>query len=229
MGYILDIIFVCVLIISILIGFRRGFVKSAVKFLGAVIAICISSVLGGIFASWLYTAFFRTPFIDRVTETLEQASSGLGLESVLMSLPDFLAKALEEAGVTQQTLQGMMSGQQRQAAVTIVDAMSPALIGLLKILAVIVLFMLLMILVRSLANFADAVFELPILNVVNGLLGGVFGMLSAMIIIWLVIAVILIFLPMAGQGVQEIIYNYVQSSYFAKLFFNFNPVSAIIV
>ena len=47
MGYVLDILIVAVCVVFIVVGAYRGLIRSAAHFLGAVLAACLASALGG--------------------------------------------------------------------------------------------------------------------------------------------------------------------------------------
>ena len=47
MGYILDGIILLICLICVLVGVKKGFIHSVVRFLGAVIAALLASTLGG--------------------------------------------------------------------------------------------------------------------------------------------------------------------------------------
>ena len=48
MGYVLDILIVAVCVVFIVVGAYRGLIRSAAHFLGAVLAACLASALGGL-------------------------------------------------------------------------------------------------------------------------------------------------------------------------------------
>ena len=179
MGYTLDIVLVAVCVAFVAIGAHRGFIRSAAHFLGAVVAASLAGLLGGAAAQWVFDTLFRPGLVERIGESLASLGSGdtyTAVQGVFASLPDFILRALEQAGVTAASVTEALAGQSGQAADLIADALAPVFVGFLKVLAVIVLFCLFMIVVRILANLLATVFHLPILRAVDGLLGGVFGL-----------------------------------------------------
>lgn len=228
MGFALNIIFLCVLVIGIISGVRKGFIRSAAKFIGRILAICIAGVLGSAVASWLFFTFFRDPFLERITDMLRNASAGLGAESVMAELPDFLVRALEAKGVTTPKLSAMIQGQQTEAARVIVNALEPIIISILKVMCVIVIFMLLMIVVRIVTDVLASMFELPFLGFVDGLLGAVFGLISAVLLLWIVLALISIFMPMTSETMQELLMGYIKESSIMDFMYNMNPFKVLV-
>lgn len=119
MGYILDGIILLICLICVLVGVKKGFIHSVVRFLGAVIAALLASTLGGALAQWLFDTMFRGAMVEKINSSLqalgsENAAAAAG--QVLASLPDFLVRALEEAGVTLETVSHAINSQTSGAA-----------------------------------------------------------------------------------------------------------------
>lgn len=81
-----------------------------------------------------------------------------------------------------------------------------------------------MIVVRIVANLLATVFHLPILRAVDGLLGGVFGLLLAVISIWIVLAAVQVFTPVLAADTQAQVETALRQSYLAGLVVNWNPL-----
>ena len=230
MGYILDGVVIAVCLICVLVGVQRGFIRSAVHFLGSVIAACLASVLGGAVAQWLFDTLFRGAMVEKINETLQSLGAEnavAAIQQVLDSLPDFLVRAMEEAGVTVSRISGEITNQSSQAAGMIADYLAPVFVGFLKVLAVIVLFFLLMTLVRLLAHLVGNMFRLPILGQIDGLLGGVFGFLLALLAVWVVVAAVTVFIPVLDTATRYQVDQVLSQSMIAKLFMQSNPLKGM--
>jgi hypothetical protein len=220
MGYTLDIVLVAVCVVFVAIGAHRGFIRSAAHFLGAVVAASLAGLLGGAAAQWVFDTLFRPGLVERIGESLASLGSGdtyTAVQGVFASLPDFILRALEQAGVTAASVTEALAGQSGQAADLIADALAPVFVGFLKVLAVIVLFCLFMIVVRIVANLLATVFHLPILRAVDGLL-------LAVISIWIVLAAVQVFTPMLAADTQAQVETALRQSYLAGLVVNWNPL-----
>lgn len=68
-------------------------------------------------------------------------------------------------------------------------------LALAKIIATVLIFALLQFLIRMVAGALDTVFHLPVLHQVNMLLGGVFGLLKGVLVVFLICAVLQIANP----------------------------------
>ncbi len=225
-----DIAFAVVCFLFVVLGARRGFIQSAAHFLGAMIAACLAGALGGLAAQWLFDTLFRQALVERIGESLASLGSGdtlTAVQGVLSTLPDFLMRALEGAGITAATITAGVASQSGQTAQAIADALSPVFVGFLKVLATIVLFFLLMIVVRALARALSTAFRLPILSQVNALLGGVFGLLLAVVVIWIAVGILWVFTPMLPIETQSQITAGLKESYVAGILVQWNPLEAI--
>ena len=223
----LDGILLVFFLLFLLVGVRRGFIRSAAHFLGAVLSACLAGALGGLAAQWLFDSFFRGALVEKIQESISTLGAGdlaAAAQGFLSSLPDFVLRALENAGITVSSITGGLESQTGQAAEVVADALSPVFVGFLKVLAVIVLYLLFMMVVRALADLLSGVFHLPLLRQVNGLLGGVFGLLLACVSLWVVLAAVQVFLPMLAQDTQTKIQTLLDQSYLTGFLVNSNPL-----
>lgn len=230
MGYILDGIILFICLICVLVGVKKGFIHSVVRFLGAVIAALLASTLGGALAQWLFDTMFRGAMVEKINSSLqalgsENAAAAAG--QVLASLPDFLVRALEEAGVTLETVSHAINSQTSGAAGMVVDYLSPVFVNFLKVLAVIVLFFLFTTLARLLAALISDLLRLPILRELDGVLGGAFGFLLALVSVWVVVAGATVFMPMLDSSSQQQVQAALDSSLLTGTLVNMNPLGGM--
>lgn len=231
MNYILDIVLLCVIFLFVAVGVRRGFIKSAAHFLGAVIAAFLASALGGAAAQWIYDALFRQALVEKISSSVSslsgQDAAVAAVREFFNSLPDFIVRVLQDAGVTAASLEGILSTKAGETAELIADALSPVFVSFLKVLAVIVLFLLFMMLVRFLADLVASLFYLPVLRQLDGLLGGAFGLLLVLVALWVVISAVQVFVPMLDYNTQAVVKNSLNRSVIAGLLVRMNPLGAM--
>lgn len=225
---ILDIILLAVFVFCVILGVRKGLIRSALQFAGTIAAACLSGWLGNMAAHSIYNNFFRPAIIQKVNEQIANTSgTNHGIYNVFSSLPEFMVRALEEIGITQQSLQSEIDAQTGKAAAIVADAFAPILTELLKIMSVIVIFMLLMIIARVAANFVANMFTVPVLREVNAVLGGLFSLLTTLIFVWAVFALLQILLPMTSLEIQDKVQGVLKDSVAAKAIMAFNPLTAL--
>ncbi len=230
LNYFLDLVILGAFVLFTAVGVKRGFIKSAAHFLGSVLAAFLASALGGAIAKWVFAAMFREALVEKIGVSLASLGGnqiGAAVEHVLESLPDFLVRALADAGITANSLEAAAATGSGRAAELIADALAPVFISFLKVLAVLVLFLLFMMLVRLLADLLSGLFYLPLLRQVNGLLGGVFGFLLALIVVWIVLSALWVFLPMLSMADQTKVEAALDRSFLAGLIAGLNPMRAM--
>lgn len=227
MGLTADFCIIMIIAISIFIGVKRGFIYSAAKFAGAILASVFAAMLSGPVATWIFETFFREAFLEKAQHAVLGAADATDIAAVLGQFPNFLVRILAERGMTEEVLAQKLATRQGDAAVLIVDAISPVLISFLEVLVAIVLFFLLLILVRVVASMLNGVFKLPVLNQMNKLLGGITGLFTGILTVWLILAVFQVFIPaFTGEG-QNAVNQFFQSSIIAKFFKSLNPMSLL--
>lgn len=230
MGYILDGIILLICLICVMVGVKRGFIHSVVRFLGSIVAALLASALGGVLAQWLFDTMFRGAIVEKINSSLQSLgadNAAAAANQILASLPDFLVRALEEAGVTLETVSHAINTQTGQAAGMVVDYLSPVFVNFLKVLAVIVLFFLFMTLVRLLASLVSDLLRLPILKELDGLLGGIFGFLLALVSVWVVVAGVNVFMPMLDPSARYQVNTVLDNSMLTGVLVNMNPLSGM--
>lgn len=95
---------------------------------------------------------------------------------------------------------------------------------IINIIAFLSTFLLVSIVFRAVIFALDIVAELPGLGMINHLLGGVVGMIGALIIVWtLYVAITLLFTTAVGRDM----FRMIQESGFLKLLYEYNPVMKI--
>lgn len=230
MNLTLDIITLCIFLLFVLVGVRRGFVRSAAHFIGSVIASFLASALGGAVAQWVFDALFRKALTEKIDQTivsLGAVDTAAAFEKVISDLPDFIVRALQDAGITVSSIEDKLAAQSGQAAELITDSLSPLFVSFLKVLAVIVLFLLFMVAVRFLADMVAGVFRLPLLKQLNGILGGAFGFLLALVSVWIVISAVQVFTPMLAAETQLTINTALDKSIIAGIITKANPLGVM--
>ena len=137
-------------------------------------------------------------------------------------------RALSAAGITEGSVMAQLQSGAAGVARGITDALSPMLIGLIRVLAMLVLFILLTVVIRAVATLLTGLFELPVLHGLNSLLGALFGILLAVLFVWIALACVRVFLPMLGTDVQAAVNGLLDESVLAGALYKFNPAYLLI-
>jgi len=93
-----------------------------------------------------------------------------------------------------------------------------------RVVTTIVIFVLFQLLVRLIATALDAVFKLPILHQVNSLLGGVFGLLKGVVVVFLLCAALQFTLPYLAAKYPNITQQKISQSRIYEFVYVNNPI-----
>lgn len=198
-AYILDGAVILIFLLAILIGYRRGFVKAAIRLVGCVLALVVALCISRPLAGGVFDVFLADPLKDTVAAQIgptdEQAVQE-ALDKVLENLPRPVVNALAGMGlgtpeeITRQ-VQGALGGSAQEIAGEIVTlVLRPVAVSLLGALLFLIVFVLCMVLVGILASVINKAFQLPVLKQVNGLLGVVVGALEGVLLVFVGVTIV---------------------------------------
>lgn len=185
-GLIIDGVLVLLLLLSFFVGAKRGLFKSLMGFV-----VLIAAIVGATVAAGRLTEPVTELVLPKVEE---KVSAWLGVpadSAVDGTVPDTADGAAEptfgEWLAEPEQGEGFFGYWQEKAG----DAAGTAVRSLVKSVVHAVLFLLcfllLLILLRLLTKLLDHLFELPVLHALNTLGGGVFALLEAAILLYLVL------------------------------------------
>ena len=221
MSLIIDLIIIGILVICILMGYKKGLTGSILKIVSFILALVIAFIL---FKPVSNIVIDHTNWDETLEQSIrqmavenneegqatEESSEKKGMPDVIMN---YINEAVEKAG--EEARDAIIDSTAREVAVTIING--GVLISLF-IIARIILF-----LVKGLASLLT---ELPIIKQFDKLGGIIFGLLQSLVIIYILLAVISFISPMIAEtgfirAIQEsnvgsILYN---NNLLLKLFF----------
>lgn len=199
-SYIIDIAAAAILVIAFAAGMKKGMVKSVWHA-----------------ASWLITAVLvlalvvpmsdflkSTPVYEKAYETVQGAVSqritdiGSGEK---LGIPDFILKNAD-----------IESAADKTAA----DISENITGTTMKIAVFVLLFIIIKLLLALVFHILNAASKLPVINSTNKLLGGLLGLINTLFVIYIICAVLALFVT------NEAVSDTVNSTYLVKYFYNNN-------
>lgn len=207
MKYVLDVIFLLILILFLVFGAKKGFFRSVIDLVGTVVAMGAAVWLGAAAAQWFFDGMLRESLTLQVAEALRNSPAGNAPDVILSALPDVLAGALEHYGITADTLNQAISNASGSAAEAAVIAIAPAVISILKALFSLVLFIFLMVILRILSGVVSRLLKLPVLKQLNKALGALLGVVQALLVILLCCFCLELLSPAASPTIQSMAEN----------------------
>lgn len=233
MHYIIDLITIGIITGAVLIGKRKGFLKSSYNVLSFVITAILVVSLQDPFCDFLAQSTLgeniRLSVFEQVTgkaeENQEAFTESEDVSSVSqigeeMGLPDFMMKFFDEK-LEEQTQ--AVETIKNSALATLADAVTELI---LKIISILLLFVIVRISVFLLLQILGALFKLPVLKSINSVLGILIGTVNGLIVIYIVCAVITLLIPSDSLGV---VVEMIDSTLLTKYFYNNNLLIEIFI
>lgn len=184
------IIIICIVVLFVLLGIRRGAAKTLLHFAAMLANAFISHFLGGLAAQWVYDSFIKSSVLAGLERSIAENGVTAAAQNSLSALPDNVYRLFRTFGgmfgVAPEDLQGrlVLSGSETEAmARTLEKPVGELTVFLLTVVCSLVLFFLLWIVFKLLIRATLHVFELPVVRQVNHLLGGVFGLLEGAVLV----------------------------------------------
>ena len=203
---IIDILILIVIGVSVIFGMYRGFINGVLSVAALIGAAALAFVLSGELAAWLTgnetlvkTLMYYTDAGSRIADldlsllSVSQVSQS-ALAQILESahLPD----AFESAFISQLT--GAQSGM------TVSTLLSQTIVNVsISILSFLICFLVSFVVVSFVIHLVQYVFELPVLRHLDSLMGGVFGLLRGVLLMYILFALVQIVLAIAPVDILE--------------------------
>ncbi|MBQ6830401.1 MAG: CvpA family protein [Clostridia bacterium] len=230
MAYILDGILLLIVVVTVALGYHRGFIRSVVQLVGLIAAVVIASSLSASVSTMVYDSFVSEPLQNKVVEAVENAGSGLAserLDSALESLPPFLVNAINQNDQATQALDQLQNtvvdSTTALAQAFVTNVIRPLAIGLFRVVAFILLVILLLLLVKLLTKLIKPVTKLPVIRQADGLLGGAIGLVKAVFFVFIAVSVMQL---LASSG-KLVTMNDLQETFLASWIAQNSPISLI--
>ncbi len=224
---IVDLGILLIFAVGFILGWYKGFLVSALNLFSYVIAWCVALLTYSGLSSFIQqtelgsTLLVFTAGAEKLSdmsvanvdvaeigmERVEQILSTSGLPEPVegMMVENISNNAFEHLGIT-----------------TLSDYFNQTLINLsISLISFLIIFFAVRLICQFIIGFVDYVAKLPILRHLDKVLGGVFGIVQSAVIIWVVFAIIPIFMSVLPlENINELI----QDSFFGKMFFNSNVI-----
>ena len=192
MKYLLDAVVILIFLLAIIIGHKRGFIKTVTGIVAFIAALAVAALLNGTVAALVYNNVIEPPLIETVEQQTAQAqgSAAEQLDSVYESLPTITKNLLTQAGIANGddfTQNIPILSSSTSIAQSVASVVRSVLLPLLQAVCSLVLFVLAYILANILLRALNIIAKLPLLKQLNKSLGLIAGVLSGAL--WAMLAV----------------------------------------
>lgn len=189
MSIILDLIVLAIIIITVLISAKRGFVRALIELLGFIAAVFISFTISTPLANTTYDKIIEPSIISTVTSAVDTAadnSAAAAVDSFWNEMPGWIKGGIEKAGISKESLDGSITANIGNGVQSAVESASqnvikPAVTSTLALIYQVISLIVLMALVKPLAKLINKLFSFSVIGTANRVLGGVVGVPKGMI------------------------------------------------
>ncbi len=201
MAYVLDLAVILIFVLTVIRGYKIGFVDSVISFVGMVAAVILAFSLSGPIANGIYSAFVQKPTETAIETSINEVAGDMGansltenLQTAQDALPGFVKTLMEKNGVSLTTLAdnvegGIENSAQAIAATVTEQVVKPVITLLIRCIIGIILLVVLMIVAGLLVKVVSKVIRITPLKTVDGVLGAVLGALKGLLWVLLVVTI----------------------------------------
>lgn len=224
MSIIIDILALAIIVISVVLGGKRGLFKSVMKLATLVLAI----LAGWYFMPPLAQYYNNTFLLNRFTNSVNNAIGNLlsnGIHDLGVLFTDHLDGFLSITNQYGADIEGVANVyEQNSASTDVVQKISeyiaqPISTGLSSVLAFLTIFVVSLILLKLLTWIIDSILKLPILKTANRILGFVFGTICGLLYAALFCIILIQILPaLSATWPQIFTMDIAEKSLFIRLF-----------
>ena len=197
---IIDILILAVLAVSVIYGMHRGFISGVLSLAALIGAAALSFAMSGQLAAWLKGNQTLVDTLMYYTDAGSRVSSlDLSLMSVSQVTESALAQILSSANLPAAFESAFITGiSAAPGSMSISELLSQTIVSVsISILSFLICFFVSYIVATFVIHLISYVFELPVLRHLDALIGGVFGLVRGVLLLFILFALVPIVLAIA--------------------------------
>lgn len=197
---IIDILILAVLAVSVIYGMHRGFISGVLSVAALIGAAALSFAMSGQLAAWLKGNQTLVDTLMYYTDAGSRVSSlDLSLMSVSQVTESALAQILSSANLPAAFESAFITGiSAAPGSMSISELLSQTIVSVsISILSFLICFFVSYIVATFVIHLISYVFELPVLRHLDALIGGVFGLVRGVLLLFILFALVPIVLAVA--------------------------------
>lgn len=182
MSIILDLIALAIIVITVLISAKRGFVRTAVELVGFIAAVFISFTISTPLANATYDKIIEPSILSSVNSVADTAANNTdeAVDSFWNEMPGWIKGGIERAGISKESLDGSITANIGNGVTSAAESASqsvikPAVTSMLTLVYQVISLIILLIIVKPIAKLINKLFSFSIIGTANRVLGGVVG------------------------------------------------------
>lgn len=210
----IDLILIGMILLSTFLGYKKGLIGVAFKILSFIIAIIITLILYRPISSYIIN---NTNVAKTIENTIIEKLSTVEVEDGKIqkentNLPNVIVNYINE-GITNTV------NQTKEAVIQTVA--KELTISAINLIVMIVLFLLTKLILLFAKAILEVICEIPIIKQFNEIGGIIYGIIRAILLIYIILAIISLILPMIDK---TLILNLINSTIITKILYNNNII-----
>jgi len=202
MNFVFDGIILAVCVISVIVGAKRGFIKSVMGIGTLIAALFVAFAFTPMLSDLIENSSLMQGVSVNISDTIKSLSKNVDnsydLDRLFADMPDSFRQILERYGADAETLKAAVqpAADSAEGAVTeLADRIAaPVVSAISGVLAFLGLFVATVIVLKLVTWILDLIFQLPVLKTANTVLGLILGIFCALIWAWVLSALSVIFI-----------------------------------
>lgn len=196
MAYLLDGAVILLFVAAVIVGYKKGFLGTALNVVGFLAALVLAFLLSAPIANGVYKAVVQPSCEKAIESALAESAGDLtpaeSIEKAMDSMPHFVQGLMERKGVTAQVLTNKIGDRvgstAHEVAVSVTDTVArPVMTLFARCILFVVLFIVLLIVAGILEKILRKLFRKTLFGGVDGILGAVFGAVRG--VLWALVLV----------------------------------------
>ncbi len=222
-GLIIDIILLAVVVLTVIISAKQGFVKVLLGLVGMILAFVVASHLSTVASEFIFDKMIAPTAKTSITKTIENLTDE-STDGVLEVLPKSVYSAAEVFNVDlkaiiEQNVETSVSESAEAISEAVVEKVArPFLTSIVQMILFIILFVLIFVLIKLITKAIDLVAKLPVLKTANKTLGALLGFAKGVLFVYIICFILKLSINFIDGGIFGIDEEILEASRIASLF-----------
>lgn len=230
--WVYDIMAALLLLCYISMSAKRGFASTVINFIGYVAALVCARVLSGMMAPALFDMGVRAGLLTKVQTALAEMPVSLEFAeetaTFLEALPTYVANLMNMGGFdTDKILQMLTDFPQEAASMLVDEVLAPVITSVIAMVLFLILFSALLFVVHNVSRFFGEVRRIPVIGPLNSALGGVVGLLTGAICLYVIVVLLRFVLMITGDSLTFLNQGLLDQTYTYKIWQQFEPAGIL--
>ena len=232
MGIIFDLIIALIMIVTVICAYKKGFVSSLLSFASSIISGIATFIFYKPLALFLNERFIQGKTTVFIRDKISEMTQNGNVEALITDMPENFKTFLSNLGFSPESIQQSFS-ESGMSATKYADNLAQRLASDISyliacVIAIISIFIVASVVCAIASFFINSIFRLPVLNFANKSLGLVMGVITALILGWLIsISASMVINVLASLYPENVSSTLIANSIAVKLFSTINPISLI--